>query len=287
MEGVQGYDDQVALVIPDSTGFGSRVLVTLGTPNINWIINMIKESEINELSLSLSGLKMAQLLACWQAELSIKKEATMHQTVDLADLKEVVKMTKKKEIDTFFFQNHTWLNEKHAPGKQIACNDSVHEGGDGLHLHHGLSVVTMYTEVISGSKQVAVVVKNLTAILITIANGVKDTQVMAVNEVPPMELAPRTLEELDEAQGIQWTRMLVERRKEVLIQQLDLAGLDRWSEISQASTHALLSDYHDIFSLQPGELGCTNLAKHEIRIVDDKPIKEWFQRIPPPMVDAV
>ena len=27
------------------------------------------------------------------------------------------------------------------------------------------------------------------------------------------------------------------------------------------------------------------LAKHEIRVVDDKPFKERFQRIPPLMVD--
>ena len=50
---------------------------------------------------------------------------------------------------------------------------------------------------------------------------------------------------------------------------------------------ALLAEYHDIFSLEPGELGCTNLAKHEIRVVDDEPFKEQFQRIPPLMVDKV
>ena len=65
VEGVLGYNkDQVALVIPDSTGFGSQVPVTLGTPTINWIINVIKESEINELSISLNGSRIAQLLAC-------------------------------------------------------------------------------------------------------------------------------------------------------------------------------------------------------------------------------
>ena len=48
MEGVWSYDkDQVALVIPDSTGFKSQVPVTLCTPTINWIINMIKENEMN------------------------------------------------------------------------------------------------------------------------------------------------------------------------------------------------------------------------------------------------
>ena len=44
VEGVWGYNkDQVALVLPESTGFGSQVPVTLGTPTINWIINVIKE----------------------------------------------------------------------------------------------------------------------------------------------------------------------------------------------------------------------------------------------------
>ena len=53
----------------------SQVLVTLGTPTINWIINMIKESEIDELSATLNGLRISNLLACHQAELSIRSEA--------------------------------------------------------------------------------------------------------------------------------------------------------------------------------------------------------------------
>ena len=91
------------------------------------------------------------------------------------------------------------------------------KGGDGSHLPHGLSVVNIYTKVISGSKQVAVV-KNLTAILITIAKGIKVAQVVAVNVVPPVEVAPGTMEKLDEIQGIQWTRMMVEWRKELIFQ---------------------------------------------------------------------
>ena len=62
---MQCYDeDQVALVIPDPTDFGSQVLVILGTPTINQIIIMIKESEIDELSISLNGSRISYLLAC-------------------------------------------------------------------------------------------------------------------------------------------------------------------------------------------------------------------------------
>ena len=81
--------------------------------------------------------------------------------------------------------------------------------------------------------------------------------------------------------------MLVEQRKEALFQQLDLSGLEGWSGKDQVAAHALLVEYHNIFSLEPGELGCTDLAKHEIKVTDDEPFKERFQRIPPPMVDEV
>ena len=248
---------------------------------------MIKESEIDELLVSLSGLRMAQLLAYRQAEFSVKKEAIMHQTMDLINLEEAVKMTKKEEIDAFSSKSI------HGQIKTMLLGNNVHvmtqslNGGDGPHLPHGLTVVKAYTEVISGSKWIVVVIRNVTAIPITIAKGIKVTQVMAADVVPPVELAPRTLEELDEVQGIQQTRMSVERKKEVLVQQQDLSGLDGWTEANQVATHALLADYHDIFLLEPGELGCTNLAKHEIRIVDDEPFKEWFWRIPAPMVDEV
>ena len=87
--------------------------------------------------------------------------------------------------------------------------------------------------------------------------------------------------------GIQQTKMSIEHRKEMLLQQLDLSGLEGWSGANYASANALLTKYYNIFSLEPGELCCTGLAKHEIRVVDDELFKERFQRIPPPMVEEV
>ena len=81
--------------------------------------------------------------------------------------------------------------------------------------------------------------------------------------------------------------MSVEERREMLFQQLELSGLDRWSDKIQVATRVLLAEYHDILSLEPGELGCTDLAKHEIRDIDDEPFKERSQIIPPPIADEV
>ena len=160
-EGVQNYDkDQVSLVIPDSTGFGSQVPVTLGTPTINWIINMIKESEIDELSVSLNGSRVDWLVACQWAELSIWKETVADQAVDPINLDEAFKTTMKEEGDAFSSKIiHGWMKTLLLGSNMHVVTQSL-KRGDGPHLPHGMSVVNMYTEVISGSKWVAVVVQN-------------------------------------------------------------------------------------------------------------------------------
>ena len=81
--------------------------------------------------------------------------------------------------------------------------------------------------------------------------------------------------------------MSVEERKEALFQQLDLSGLEGWSVTNQATACALLAKYHNIFSLEPWELGCTDLAKHKIKVTDNGPFKERFWRIPLSMVEEV
>ena len=174
VDGMCDYDeDQVVLVIPYLTAFGSWVPVTLDTPTINQIINMIKESKIDELLASLNGFGISHLLACHQTELFIRSEAAAAtKTMDPTDLNEAVKMREGRDR-CFFAPNHTWPNWNHVLGKQHACNDAHPEGGDGPNLPHGLSIMNIYTKVTPGSKQVAVIVKNLMAILITIAKSMK------------------------------------------------------------------------------------------------------------------
>ena len=40
------------------------------------------------------------------------------------------------------------------------------------------------------------------------------------------------------------------------------------------------TEYHDIVSLDTCELGCTDLAWHDIKVMDDEPFKERFRWIP-------
>ena len=110
---------------------------------------------------------------------------------------------------------------------------------------------------------------------------------MTANAISQVGIAPEMLDKFYKMQGVERANKSVEQRREVLFQQLDLSGLEGWSPKNLAAAYTLIAEYHDIFSLEPGELGCTDLAKCEIKVVDDVPFKKRFQRIPLPMVDKV
>ena len=132
MEGVRGYDkDQVALVEPDSTTFGSHIPVILGTPTINRTIDVIKEIKIDELSTSLNGSRIAQLLSCHKAELAVKSNATVPPTGDPTNLNKVVKTTKREEIDTFSSKIIHGQTTTLLLGSNMHVKTQTLQGGDG------------------------------------------------------------------------------------------------------------------------------------------------------------
>ena len=81
--------------------------------------------------------------------------------------------------------------------------------------------------------------------------------------------------------------LTVRKRHGKLFDELDLSGLDSWTlELADAICQ-LLAKYHDVFSLDLAEIGCTHSTEHIIKVTDDTPFKEWFRQIPPPMVEEV
>ena len=69
--------------------------------------------------------------------------------------------------------------------------------------------------------------------------------------------------------------------------ELDLSGLNSWAPKLADAARWLLAGYHDVFSLDPVELGCTHPTEHTIKVTDDTPFKEQFRQIPLPMVEEV
>ena len=80
---------------------------------------------------------------------------------------------------------------------------------------------------------------------------------------------------------------MVRQRRGKLFDELDLSGLDSWAPELVDEACWLLAEYHDVFSLDPAELGCTHSTEHTIKVTDDTPFKEQFRWIPSVMVEEV
>ena len=80
---------------------------------------------------------------------------------------------------------------------------------------------------------------------------------------------------------------MVRKRQCKLFEELDLNGLELWPPGLADSVQWLLAKCHDVFSLEPMELGCTQSTKHVIKVTNDIPFKEQFRQIPLPLVEEV
>ena len=89
---------------------------------------------------------------------------------------------------------------------------------------------------------------------------------------PPEEA--QLQEGVDEPQSSHTPRLTVRQRHDKLFDEMDLSGLDSWAHELADAAHWLLAEYHDVFSLDPAELGCTHSMEHMIKVTDDTPFKE-------------
>ena len=104
-----------------------------------------------------------------------------------------------------------------------------------------------------------------------------------VARVIPIQLLPKTpkpgslLVPDEVCPDPQTPTLMIRQRHGKLFDELDLSGLDLWAPKLADKPCWLLAEYHDIFSLDLMELGCTHSTKHTIKVTDDTPFKECFR----------
>ena len=128
-------------------------------------------------------------------------------------------------------------------------------------------------------------VRNMSDSHIFLKKGVPVAHVILASLVPPTELSP----EMEAALGTEAKPepMSVVARQEKLLVKLNLEGLAHWSLRNAMAPRELVLAYHDAFTLESNELGCTSAIEHEICINNSEPFKERFRRIPPPLLEEV
>ena len=110
---------------------------------------------------------------------------------------------------------------------------------------------------------------------------------VAAIQVPETPMQIDVMGALDEAQGLQMLKLTMKQRQEKLFEELYLSGLESWPPELADPAQSLLAEYHDVFSLEPSELGYTHSIKHVIKVTGNTLFKEQFRWIPPPLVEEV
>ena len=144
-------------------------------------------------------------------------------------------------------------------------------------LLQGLTIQNTYTELRKGSKKAVVVVWNNTAHPQTLWKKTPVARVVVASTVPEPPKGEKLEEKAGRFHNSPTPVLTVRQRHGKLFDELDLSGLDLWTpELADAACQ-LLAKYHEVFSLDLAELGCTHSTEHKIKVTDNTPFKEWFR----------
>ena len=144
-------------------------------------------------------------------------------------------------------------------------------------LPQGLTIQNTYTELRKGSKKAVVVVWNNTTYPQTLRKKTPVARAVVALPVPEPPKGEKLEEKAGESHNFPTPALRVRQRHGKLFDELDLNGLDSWTPELADTAHQLLAKYHDVFLLDPVELGCTHSTEHIIKVTDDTPFKEQFR----------
>ena len=279
---VQGYDeDQVALVM-DDPGM-TKCPVILGTSTLYRVMEVIKESEISKLAVPWSSSQIAWLMQDVTARLGqVVINDVANKPIAPLNVDEVVRVASKCTVPPFGHKViHGKVNLVLHGCRLNVMTHGLEKRSPSLPL--GIDGQTAYATLANGSHRVPVILRNNTQDWLEIKKGVPIARMVTANAIPKVThilLAgnPHEQATLTEAE-----------RQELLLEKLDLMGLEAWPTEQAEKAHSLLREYHDIFSLEKHDTGHTKAAKHKIVLKDPDtpPFKERFHQIPPPQLDEV
>ena len=258
---VRGYEeDQVALVMDDPEM--AECPVILGTPTLYRVMEVIIESEISKLAVPWSSSRLLWLMRDVIARLgnAVISDVTNKPIAPL-DVDEVVRVASKCTIPPF---SHKVI---HGKVNLVLHGCRLNMMTHGLEkrlpsLPLGIDVQTAYSTLANGSHRVPVVLRNNTQDWIEIKKDVPIARMVTANAIPKV-----THVLLAERPHDQFTLSEAERQ-ELLLEKLDLTGLEAWPEEQAEKAHSLLKEYHDIFSLAKHDMGHTKVTKHKIVLKD-------------------
>ena len=279
---IQGYDeDQVAIVMDDPDM--SECPVILGTPTIYRVMEVIKENEISKLAVPWASSRIAWLMRDVQAKLGqTEVKDVANKPISPLHVDEVVRVASKCTVPPFGHKViHGRVNLVLHGYKMNVMTHGLEKWSPSLPL--GIDVQTVYATLADGSNRVTVVLRNNTRDWLEVKKGTPVAKMVPANKVPKVTNA------LSAERPDDQPTLAESERQDLLLEKLDLTGLEAWPADQAGKAHSLLKEYHDVFSLEKHDMGHTKATKHKIILKDPDtpPFKERFHRIPPPQLNEV
>ena len=273
VRGIAGYDeDAVFLVVPNEFDFGGRVPLVVGTCTVSRLINVIRESEIDNLTTPWSTARLVRLLSCQlgmvvpgpergetpeegacvgSPEVNIDELVMVWESVHLGPFQtEIIEGCVNPLLGS---TSYVMITPLRVEGRQRETKPLPLE----LHILH------VDTHLKNGSGRVSLVVRNVSDSQIFL-KGLPVARVVSTMLVSPVELSPEMEAVLGKESRPEPLSVAV--RQEKLLEKLNLDGLACWSPENAVAVRELVLAYHDVFALESNELGCTSAIEHEIRI---------------------
>ena len=280
--GVEGYDeDQIAIVLDDPGMTEWQVI--LGTPTLYRVMEVIKESEISKLAVPWASSRVSWLMSDVLAKLGqVIVNDIANKPIAPLHVDEVVGVASKCTVPPFGHKAiHSKINLILHGYKMNGMTHGLEKRSPSLPL--GIDMQTVYATLADGSNRITVVLRSNTQDWLEIKKGVPIAWMVAANKVLKVT-------NLFSAEPTRQQSTLTEtERQDLLLEKLDLSGLEVWPQEQAEQARSLLEEYHDIFLLEKHDIGHTNTTKHKIVLKDPDtpPFKERFHRIPPPQLDEV
>ena len=280
--GITGYDEDQITIVMDDPGM-TEWLVILGTPTLYRVMEVIKESEISKLAVPWASSRVSWLMRDVLAKLGqVVVNDIANKPIAPLHVDEVVRVVSKCTVPPFGHKAiHGKVNLILHGYKMNVMTHGLEKWSPSLSL--GIDVQMVYTTLADGSNRITVVLRNNTRDWLDIKKGVPIARMVTANEVPKVT-------NLFSAEQTKEQSTLTEmERQDLLLEKLDLSGLEAWPQEQAEQARSLLKEYHDIFSLEKHDMGHTNATKHKIVLKDPDtpPFKERFCRILPPQLDEV
>ena len=258
---VQGYDEDQIAIVMDDPGM-TEWPVILGTPTIYRVMEVIKENEISKLAVPWASSQVSWLMRDLQARLGqVVVKDVANKPISPLNVDEVVRVASKCTVPPFSHKViHGKVNLILHSYKMNVMTHGLEKRSPSLPL--GIDVQTVYATLADGSNRVTVVLRNNTRDWLEIKKGIPITQMVAANEIP------KVTNLLSAEEPKEQSSLSEVERQDLLLEKLDLTGLEAWPEDQAEKACSLLKEYHNIFSLEKHDVGHTKAAKHKIVLKD-------------------